>query len=63
MCVDDTIDHMLLECPRYERERLRMVEIMTQETGTEAWDRMLEGNVKRVMDFFPRSKYFPGRDQ
>lgn len=34
-----------------------MVEIIRQETGTEVWNRMLEGNVKRVIRF----EYTAGR--
>lgn len=49
--VDETIVHMLLECHKYERERMGMREIVTQEIGIEEWNRLLEGNIKMVMEF------------
>ena len=45
--VDETIEHVMLECEKYEREREEMLSVVKQELGQTLWDnlcQLAEGN-------------------
>ena len=39
---DETIEHVLLECEKYERERRSMIEDVKEEIGSELWESMVQ---------------------
>ncbi len=49
--MEETIDHVMLQCTRYEKERTGMVKVLKQEIGINRWNEMIEGRPKRTMEY------------
>ena len=47
---DETVEHLLLECPGYESERREMMSAVTGEMGTERWAAVQGEGTNRVME-------------
>ena len=46
---EETVEHIMLECPRYEGVRRVMIEGIKKEVGEERWITLLEGNREALM--------------
>lgn len=45
--VDETVEHVVLECERYEDARARMLEVVIGELGVETWNDMRQENTNK----------------
>ncbi len=49
--MEETIEHVMLQCTRYEKERTEMVNVVKQEIGINRWNEMIEGRPKRTKEY------------
>ena len=49
--VDETVEHLMLECEGYECARGRMLGVVLEEIGMEAWSEMRERDVRERMEY------------
>ena len=49
--IDETVEHFMLMCPRYEEERDYLLGIVAQELSVDQWDRVAEGDIDEIMKF------------
>ena len=40
--VDETVEHFMLKCERYEYARSKMLEVVVEEIGVQEWSEMRE---------------------
>ena len=43
MGADETVLHVIVECPRYERDRAEVIRVATEAIGIEGWRVIREG--------------------
>ena len=48
---DETVEHLMLECERYEYERQRMLETVVEEIGVDRWNEVKERSVNDQMKY------------
>ena len=49
--IDETVEHFMLLCLRYEEERDHLLGVVAQEVSVDQWDRVGSGNIDEIMKF------------
>ena len=49
--MDKTVEHLMLECMRYEYARAKMLGVVAEEIGVDEWSEIRERSVSRQMEY------------